>query len=856
MRTYTIPFDETSEHLWLCGPKAMNLVKLVRAGYKVPGGFAITFEALDYVIATNDKQQQLNELLERLDSTEINHGLAQEVRDLIQTCDLPKDLLTEITNAYTQLKAAAVSVRSSSNLEDTGNRSFAGQHDTFLNIVNEGQLIDRIKSVWASAYTDRAVSYLKVLKISQRQTRMGVVVQQMVEADVSGVAFSIHPVTGDREQLTIFASYGLGETTVSGTVTPDEVVLNKETLETDTYIAGDKSSMLISKSGGGLEEIIPEQSLQNDRAMTETQLQDLGKIVKDIELLMQGNPQDVEWALKDGHIYLLQARPLVVKTSSVIVSWESPVPGAHWRRNWRLGEWIPDAITPLFASWILPGMVASREEFGTGALGWEDMDSFSMPKPWFCIVNGYFYTRQDFPQQLMVQTSLEERLARMMKSKDRIERWKNESLPAYVEHFENDLRARDVKTATSQELFSLVQQLVNEAGEFWSFIAPIGYGFEEMVFSPIYEKVIEGDKPHYSILFAGYKSRLMDAQVELWQMAERIKLDEPLRLYLDALDVNEVDLDGDHRLPGWLVTSIQDFDETYGHQVLSLDVYWKTLGEMPAQTLRSIKALSASMIENPLESLRKIQSRRDQAVNEVLSRLDDSPTKQKQLADTISFYQGNAAVRENCNFYLQIGWPLIRKSIKELAGRLVKENILTDESQIYFIEKEELFGCFQDLQAGEPHSNLSLIADARKKTWEEQRQLKAPDALSDDVATEKHAEVSLGWNQKSGEMKAIGVSHGTVTGKVRIVVTDADARDFVEGEVLVIKAASPLFTPLMLLASGLVVEVGGGASHSSLVAREIGLPAVANAEHATDIFRNGQEISVDGATGMVRLVKG
>lgn len=540
---------------------------------------------------------------------------------------------------------------------------------------------------------------------------------------------------------------------------------------------------------------------------------------------------------------------MVLVPESTGVIWKSPIPGANWRRNWRLGEWIPEAVTPLFATWILPRLSASREQFGTGTLGWEDMTSFSMPKPWFCLVNGYFFTRTDFPP-FMANIDLKERMARMIKTGERIERWRTESLPAYVEMFERERRPFDVGDANAEDVIAFAEKLINEAGEFWSFIAPIGYGFEEMMFKPYYNQTLpDDDKPHHSVLFSGFASRMHDAQVALYRLSEKIRAEAATDLVM-AVSADDA---GFRKLPAWLQHDITSYDEEYGHQVVSLDVYFATLGETPEYTLNALQGLLGARVFDPAARLAEVQQRREEAVANVLSRL--TGTKQQVMKDMIAYYQGNARVRENANFYLQIGWPHLRRAILMLGNRFSAAGVLETAEQVFFLEKDELIGASHLVQTGEPVASLSGQAQIRESLWQQQRSLNAPMLLSENVeASPANTASADQWDPEQKRLSAIGTSPGIGVGKVRIVITSEDAKAFKKGEVLVIKAASPLFTPMMLFAAALVVEVGGGASHSSLVARELGLPAVVNATDATKHFSNGDEVQVDGSAGEIRLL--
>ena len=842
------------EHLPLdqlvAGPKAMNLARLQRAGFNVPQGFVLDYDLLDKHLVYNGVQNSILSELRRLDEMPTDEKekiivLSEKIRTQIRDLDLPEDMASEICRCYNTLSADQVSVRSSSSLEDSGNRAFAGQHDTYLGVKGEESLLGRVKDVWASAWSDRAVLYLKTLGISLLEVRMGVVVQKMVDAEASGVAFSVHPVTGNREHLYISAGFGLGEATVSGKITPDEIVLQKQTADILEYKTGDKNVMHTLDAEGS-REVELDTVKRYEKVLSDQMVKKIGKQLVLVENCMDFNPQDIEWALSDGQLYLLQARPMFLPALEAAgISWESPLPGAHWRRNWRLGEWLPEAVTPLFASWILPVLVASREEFGTGALGWKDMESFSMPKPWFCIINGYFYTRQDFPHTLQSE-SLSDRMTRMNSSRQRIENWKRESLPAYISYFEQEIRNREISELSNSELVSLIDRLAAEAGEFWSFIAPIGYGFEEMIFKPLYDRLVPGEKPHYSVFFSGYKSPMMEAQADLWRLARAIKSDPGLVAVIRDCDPEDTSLID--RFPDWLAEGIEKYNQVNGHQVLSLDIYWPTLGETPVHVITSLKAMVMSDIRNPEETLSEIQEARDRAVEDVLSRLSDNPEKKERFAETIAYYQTNASVREYCNFYLQAGWPLIRKAVRELADRLVKAEVILNQEQVFFMQKAELLSLLGYGHEGMNHTSISKVCEGRMSTWDRQRQLDPPDIIPfHDERTEE--------DEHGDILQGIGVSPGIFEGRIKVVISAEDEKAFKKGDILVIRAASPIFTPLMLLAGGLIVEVGGGASHSSLVAREIGLPAVADVRHATRIFRTGDSVVLDGSKGLVRRVE-
>lgn len=816
---YVLGLDNLGSRGWEAGNKAASLARMIAAGIAVPTGHAITYSAFEDSISAAGAEESFAALLEAVETADIPDMAvpAEAVRDFITHLDLAPGLCPELRGLESWLASHTVSVRSSSSLEDAGALSFAGQHDSFLEISGLESVEAHVRRVWASAYTDRAVAYLRMLGRSLHEIRMGVVIQQMVPATAAGVAFTIHPVSGDRDVVHLSAAPGLGEVTVSGAVTPDEAVIVRADLTLSEYTRADESVEVLAPAACIR---VAEQSLA-------------------IEKLFGGVPTDIEFAYAGDALWILQARPMVVAPARLDegVTWQSPIPGANWQRNWRLGEWLPHPITPLFGSWILPQLVASREEFGTDTLGWGDMQTFSMPQPWFVLINGYFYTRTDFPGFGRQNQPLEERLERMVKTTKRVQNWREVHLPRYVA-LHLGRRDKNIAMMPSRALLDYVDLLVAEAGEFWSFIAPIGYGFEEMVFRPIYDRLIEGEKPHHAVLFAGYTSRMTDAQQQLYELAERVRQDSEAQA---AVLANRDDLG---KLPAWLQQAIADYDLEFGHQVLSLDTWWPTLGENPAYTLKNLAMLVGQQIAAPVTLLQAAAERRDAAVADLSARLADE--KRAGFMTTVTFYQGNASVREDCNFYLQAGWPHIRRALATLGERLCEAGVLGAPGQVHFLQHDELVGALDALEGGSAVSALAAVATAREEAWNTQRTLSAPIRIGD-----RPPPPSGVFDETTGILHGNGASPGVYTGRARVLLVEADAALVEKGDVLILKAASPLFTPLLLMAGALVVEVGGGASHSSLVARELGLPAVVNATNATTLFRDGEMLSVDGAAGTV-----
>jgi hypothetical protein len=307
-----LPFTAIDrEMLPSVGGKAANLGELVKAEFPVPAGFCVTTIAYEMVAADAGLEPTLAALAaaEPGDTVRLAE-LAGEMRSLLLEASVLDDLGWAIAEAYEELGGdAPVAVRSSATAEDLPGASFAGQQDTYLNVVGVESVLDAVRRCWASLWTDRAVSYRANNGIDPRGVRLAVVVQRMVDASVAGVLFTANPVTGRRRQAVIDASPGLGEAVVSGAVNPDHFVANAATGEIVERRLGDKRVAVVAGSGGGTETV--ERAADEHRAsLSDDQVLALAKLGARVEE-HYGAPQDTEWAIDgDGRLWLLQARPI------------------------------------------------------------------------------------------------------------------------------------------------------------------------------------------------------------------------------------------------------------------------------------------------------------------------------------------------------------------------------------------------------------------------------------------------------------------------------------------------------------------------------------------------------------------
>ena len=399
--SYVLPIDTKDVSLETVGGKGKSLARMASARLPVPAGFYLTTSAYKHFVEENNLQTAIIDLAkpEIIGKTVSFESASKRIQELIKKSELSDEIATEIRQAYSVLdgQGPAVAVRSSANAEDLPDVSFAGQQDTYLNVRGGNALIAAIRDCWASLWTPRAISYRHQMGIEQDLVAMAVVVQIMVPSDVSGILFTANPATGERSEIIINASFGLGEAVVGGQVTPDTYVVDRGTLTVKETIIGTKEQKIVSngEQGTRLEEIA--ESERSRLSLTKEALEELTSLALNVEELFDGVPQDIEWAISGGKLWMLQSRPITnLPPQPIEVSWE-PSPPARILARRQIIENIPDPCSPLFEELYL------SEGLETVAKGQKRPSLMVGGGPMFVTLNGYAYERFDFPQVLGMQ---------------------------------------------------------------------------------------------------------------------------------------------------------------------------------------------------------------------------------------------------------------------------------------------------------------------------------------------------------------------------------------------------------------------------------------------------------------------
>lgn len=394
---FTTPLETNQDALERVGGKGRSLSKMVREGFNVPDGFIVTTDAYRTFIADNALQTEIIASAKPAlkDGYPAFDQCAKTIGDLILKSPMNDALIAEVKTAYSNLQASngsaeeiPVAVRSSANAEDLPGLSFAGQQETYLNVRGENAVVAAVKNCWASLWTAQAISYRHQNGIDQASVAMGVVVQMMVPSEVSGILFTANPATGERSEIIINGSFGLGEAVVSGQVTPDTYIISREDFSVQQEVIGPKEQQIVSDGDDGVR---MEAVSEEDRAkssISASQRQELCTTAVRIETLYGGLPQDIEWAFCDGKLHLLQSRPITnLLAQPIDLEWVPTAPARFVSRR-QIVENMPEPISPLFEElYLTRGLESPRPKSLMVGGG-----------PMFVTVNGYAYQRFDWPQ--------------------------------------------------------------------------------------------------------------------------------------------------------------------------------------------------------------------------------------------------------------------------------------------------------------------------------------------------------------------------------------------------------------------------------------------------------------------------
>ena len=881
-----LPLDTEVATLDLVGGKGRNLSVLARAGFAVPPGFLITTRAYADFARANDLADfaPARAREARPDDPEALEAASAAIRERFAAGSVPDHLTRAVRDAYTALGEPPVAVRSSATAEDLPGMSFAGQHDTILNVVDADALLRAVVDCWSSLWTARAIGYRARMGVPSEAVSLAVAVQTLVSAEVSGVLFTANPLDGRRTELVIDAAFGLGEALVSGQLEPDHYAVARDGRILEKQL-GSKALSVRPLAAGGTR--TAEEHAADRQALPDAVIEQLARVGARVDELY-GEPQDIEWAWDGDALWLLQARPI---TALFPPPEDLPAEPLHVLVSFGAVQGMLDPITPLGRDALRGLAVGAARRFGfeftratqpvlvtAGERLFIDLSrplrhrlgrrAFRMVLPlvepgtarameplWDDprLTTAAEASHAAFPRHVApVALRILARVAFTLLWPD----WSRARVQARIEALVAETRARADSTAGLRERVELLEGVLYRAFPF--FILQLGprlaTGLGSLYALGRLAARLPG-APDVLLLTRGLPhNTTTEMDLELWRTAQVIRNDASAAGHFKSAGAEELAsawLAGE--LPGTAQTAIAGFLERYGMRgVGEIDLGRPRWREDPTPIMQVLQSYLS--IDDPKLAPDAVFARSAREAEATVERLaarfrasrGGLPTS--HLARwTARRVRALAGLRESPKFLGMRLLGIARACLLESGRELAAAGVLLEADDLFYLDIEELLA----LADGEARDWQGLVAERRERLRREQRRRQIPRLLlSDGQAFYEGIEPA---RTGAGDLVGSPVSPGRVEGVVRVVRDPRSAR-LQPGEILVCPATDPGWTPLFLVAGGLVMEVGGLMTHGAVVAREYGIPAVVGVHEATERLRSGQRIRLDGGSGRIELL--
>ena len=860
---YVLGLEEIDQtQVAVVGRKGAHLGELSRIeGIRVPAGFCVTTDAFRRIMADAPSIDERLDRLSRLstDDREAIRTLSAEIRRTLEGIAIPDHLAAAITRSVAQLgEQAAYAVRSSATAEDLPTASFAGQQDTYLNVVGSAAILQHVSRCWASLFTERAVTYRLRNGFDHRKAHMAVVVQQMVFPQAAGILFTADPVTSNRKVAYVEASLGLGEALVSGLVNAD--VYKVRDGEVVAKAVATKQLAIHASPAGGTQELAIEPERQEQPALTDAQIVRLAQLGRRIEAHF-GHPQDIEWCLVDDGFQIVQSRPITTLF---------PIPAAGDRENHvyvSVGhqQMMTDPMKPLGLSlWQLTTPRPMSEAGGrlfvdvTRELGLPTsraglLEALGRSDPLIGDALQTLLERGDF-----IPTLPDEGPAGMPAG----------GAPAPIET--DPAIVAELIERSQASIATLNGAIRTKSGSaLLDFILADVQELKRILFDPQSLQVIRatmeatwwlneqmqawlGEKDAVDTLTQSVPNNVTSEMgLALLDVADVIRPHPDVVAFLQHVE-DESFLDELPTLEGGLAArdAIQAYLDKYGMRCVGeIDITRPRWSERPTMLvpmlLGNIKNFEPGAGERRFEHGRLEAWKKEQGVLARLLALPDGERKAdetKRMIDRVRTFSG---YREYPKYGMVSRYFIYKRALLEEAERLVQAHVLREKEDIFYLTFQELHDVVRTRQVDDH------LIHQRKDAFRSYQALTPPRVLTSDgelvAGTYRRVDVP------AGALVGLPVSAGTIEGRARVILDMAEA-DLEAGDILVTAYTDPSWTPVFVAIKGLVTEVGGLMTHGAVIAREYGLPAVVGVEHATRLIRDGERIRVHGTDGYIEIL--
>jgi rifampicin phosphotransferase len=866
MGSLALGFQEIEyTQLLLVGGKGLHLGELSKIkGIHVPEGFCVTTVGYQKAIEHNETFQALLNQLTKLkveDRDQIGE-ISRKIRQMIMEAEIPSNVVKSVADYLSRYgDEHAYAVRSSATAEDLPYASFAGQQDTYLNIIGKEDILQHIRKCWASLYTDRAVIYRMQNGFDHRKVYISVIVQRMVFPKASGILFTADPITSNRKLLSIDASFGLGEALVSGLVSADCYKVQEQII-VDKMIATKKLAIYARKEGGtATVPIEPDQ--QKSQTLTDEQILQLARIGRQIEAYF-GCPQDIEWCLVDETFYIVQSRPITTLF---------PIPEANDKENHvyvSVGhqQMMTDPMKPLGLSFFLLTTPAPMRQAG-GRL--------------FVDVTGQLASTVSRNNLLTVmgqhEPLIKDALMTVVERGDFIKTLPddkqapspNRNNPDMMAQFDNNPSIVTELIKTSQtSVEELKQNIQTKSGsQVFEFILEDLKELKKILFNPqssavirvamnaslwINEKMNEwlGEKNAADALSQSVPNNITSEMgLALMDVADVIRPYPEVIDYLQNVKDDNflekiVKFEGGEKVRDALIT----FLDKYGMRCAGeIDMTRNRWSEKPTTLvpliLGNIKNFEPNASKQKFVHGLQVAFNKEHELLNRLKQLPDGEQKAKETKRMIDLIRNFIGYREYPKYGMINRYFVYKQALLKEAEKLVHEGVIFEKEDIYYLT-------FEELQEVVRTNKLDYqIISKRKDEYKLYEKLTPPRVITSDgeiIAGEYKRE-----NLPAEAIVGLPVSSGVIEGRARVILNMEDA-DLEDGDILVTPFTDPSWTPLFVSIKGLVTEVGGLMTHGAVIAREYGLPAVVGVENATKLIKDGQRIRVHGTEGFIEIL--
>ncbi len=860
---HVLGFQEIDQtHVAIVGGKGAHLGELSRIeGVRVPAGCCVTTDAFERFMAD---APSIDAQLDRLsrskpDDREAIRTLSADIRATLEGATIPGDVAAAVQRALAQLgEQGAYAVRSSATAEDSPTASFAGQLDTYLNVVGTAAILAHVRRCWASLFTERAVIYRLQNGFDQRKLRMAVVVQQMVLPTASGILFTADPVTGNRKVVSIDASFGLGEALVSGLVNADVYKVRDD--EVVAKLIATKQVAIDALPEGGTQQHAIDPLRQKQATLTDAQVVRLAQVGRRIETHF-GCPQDIEWCAVDEGFAIVQSRPITTlfpiptagdRDNHVYVSvghqqmmtdpfkplglsvWQLTTPRPMAEAGGRLFVDVTRALAPASRAGLLDVFGKSDPLIRDALQTILDRADFILPVP----NDGPAWTPPGSASGTPLETDPVIPADLIARTEDSIANVK-----------------RDITTKSGSALFDFILADIQEMKRI-SF-DPRGLQLIMAAMEATWwlnDQLLAwlGEKNAADTLTQSVSHNVTSEMgLALLEVADAIRPHPEVVAFLQRVE-DDGFLDALPELAGGREArdAIQAYLDKYGMRCAGeIDITRPRWSERPstivATILGNVKNFDPGAGARRFEEGRQAAQKKEQEVLERLRASPDGERKAEEAKRMIDRVRTFIGYREYPKYAMVSRYFVYKQALLKEAERLVHAHVLREKEDIFYLRFQELHEVARTNQVDEQ------LVRTRKDAFRSYEALTPPRVLTSD------GEAVAGTYRRddlpSGALVGLGVSAGTVEGRARVILDMSEAH-LEAGDILVTAFTDPSWTPLFVGIKGLVTEVGGLMTHGAVIAREYGLPAVVGVEHATRLIRDGQRLRVHGTDGYVELL--